>query len=44
MQMKGWYKMDVQEIGWEGMDWINSAQDRDRWQGVVNMIMDLQIS
>jgi hypothetical protein len=28
---------------WEGMDWINSAQDRDRWQAAVNTVMNLQI-
>jgi hypothetical protein len=26
-------KMDLREIGWDGMDWINLAQDRDQWEG-----------
>jgi hypothetical protein len=26
-------KMDLREIGWSGMDWINLAQDRGQWQG-----------
>jgi hypothetical protein len=26
-------KMDPQEVGWKGMDWIDMAQDRDRWRG-----------
>ena len=34
--------MDVKEMGWEGMDWIHIAQDRDKWQAVVNIIIYLQ--
>jgi hypothetical protein len=30
--------MDIQELGWAGMDWIDQAQDRDRWQVLVNVI------
>ena len=33
-------KMDLQEVGSEGMDWIDLAQDRDRWQALVNAVMD----
>jgi hypothetical protein len=33
---------DVKEKGWEGMDWIHMAQDRDKWQAVVNIIIYLQ--
>jgi hypothetical protein len=29
-------KMDLREIGWDGMDWIYLAQDRDRWRALVN--------
>jgi hypothetical protein len=29
-------KMDLREIGWDGMDWINLAQDRDQWRALVN--------
>jgi hypothetical protein len=29
------------EIGWEGVDWMHLAQDRDQWQGLVNTEMDL---
>jgi len=37
-------KMDHQEMGWGGgMDWINLAQDRDRWWEVVNVIINLHI-
>jgi hypothetical protein len=32
--------MDLREIGWDGMDWINLAQDRDQWRALVNMVMN----
>jgi hypothetical protein len=34
-------KMDLREIGWDGMDWIDLAQDRDQWRAVVNTVMNL---
>jgi len=33
---------DLQEVGWGSMDWIVLAQYRDRWQAIVDMVMDLQ--
>ena len=36
-------KMDLQEVGGGG-DWMELAQDRDRWQTLVNMVMNLQIA
>jgi hypothetical protein len=34
-------KMDLREIGWEGVHWILLAQDRDQFQAVVNTVMNL---
>jgi hypothetical protein len=36
-------KMNLREIGWGGMDWINLAQDRKQWRALVNMGMNLRV-
>jgi hypothetical protein len=34
--------MDLREIGWDGTDWIELAQDRDQWRVLVNKVMNLR--
>jgi hypothetical protein len=34
-------KMDLREIGWDGMDWFDLAQDRNQFRALVNMVMNL---
>jgi hypothetical protein len=36
-------KMDVRDIGWDSMDWIDLTQDRDQWRDLVNMVINLQV-
>jgi hypothetical protein len=36
-------KMDLREIEWVGIDWIDLAQDRDQWRVLVNAVMNLRV-
>jgi hypothetical protein len=36
-------EMDLREIGWDGVDWIGLAQDRDKWRALVNAVMNVQV-
>jgi hypothetical protein len=36
-------KMDLRDIWWDGMDWIDLAQDRDQWRALVNTVMNLLV-
>ena len=37
-------EMDLQEVRWGGTDWIDLAQDRDRWWALVNAVMNLWVT
>jgi hypothetical protein len=36
-------KINLREIGWDGRDWIDLAQDRDQWRVLVNAVMNLRV-
>jgi hypothetical protein len=36
-------KMNLTEIGWGGMDWIDLAKDGDKWRALVNTVMNLRV-
>jgi hypothetical protein len=36
-------KMDLGEIGWDGMDWIDLAQDTGQWRALVNTVMNFRV-
>jgi hypothetical protein len=36
-------KIDLGKIGWDGMDWIDLAQDRDKWSALVNTVMNHRV-
>jgi hypothetical protein len=33
----------VKEIGWDGMDWMDLAQDTNQWRALVNAVMNLRV-
>jgi hypothetical protein len=35
--------MGVREVGWEGVDWMHLALDRDKWQALVNTVIDIRV-
>jgi hypothetical protein len=37
------YKMDLGETGWGAVDWIDLAQDRDKWRALVNSMLNLRV-
>jgi hypothetical protein len=37
-------KTNLREIGWNGMDWIDPAQDREQWRALVNAVMKLRVA
>jgi hypothetical protein len=36
-------KMDLRQTGWDGMDWIDLAQDREQWRALANTVMNLLV-
>jgi hypothetical protein len=36
-------RMDLREIGWGSVDWVQLAQDRDRWRALVNKVINLRV-
>jgi hypothetical protein len=36
-------KMDLREKGWDGVNWVDLAQDRDQWRALVNTVMNLRV-
>jgi hypothetical protein len=36
-------EMDLREIGWDGVDWIDVAQDRDHWRALMNTVLNLRV-
>jgi hypothetical protein len=37
-------RMDLREVGWKNVDWMNLASDNDQWRAVVNAVMNLRVS
>jgi hypothetical protein len=36
-------KIDLREIDWDGMDWIDLVQDRDQWRALENTVMNFRV-
>jgi hypothetical protein len=36
-------RMDIREVGWEGVDWMHRAQHRDQWKTLVNTVMNIRV-
>jgi hypothetical protein len=35
--------MDLREIGWDGVNWMDMAQDRDYWRALVNTVLNFRV-
>jgi hypothetical protein len=38
-----WNKINLREIVWDGMDWLDLAQDRDQWRALVDTVVNLRV-
>jgi hypothetical protein len=36
--------MDLRDIGWDGTDWVDLAQETDKWRALVNTVMNLRVA
>jgi hypothetical protein len=36
-------KIDLRETGWDGVDWVDLAHDRDQWRALVNTVMNFRV-
>jgi hypothetical protein len=36
-------QMDLREIGWDGVDWMDMVQDREQWRALVNTVLNLRV-
>lgn len=36
--------VDIQEVGWGGLGWIDLDEDRDRWRALMNAVMNLRVT
>jgi hypothetical protein len=36
-------RMDLREVGWDNVDWIGLAKDRNRWSALVNSVLNLRV-
>jgi hypothetical protein len=39
----GYIRMDLREIGWEGLDWVYLVQDKGQWRALVNTVKNLRV-
>jgi hypothetical protein len=36
-------KIDLRDVGWDGLEWISLAQDRDQWRALMNTVMNVRV-
>jgi hypothetical protein len=43
LDVGGWIILNLREIAWDDMDWIDLAQDRDQWKALINTVMNVRV-